>query len=209
MVALLSHEVKTQSATLPQLELGKGRLFHLREVSIENYGRSWPSGYLTFFRTSASGPWEYTGFLGKRLTPYLIANPQAMIGFRRYRQAKWGAAGCYTGLMISGVCTTAAGGFFLISGGDEQLGGIFLVGLVSSIGFGVSTQFLNRKADRHLQNAIQTYNGKSTSDTPPAKGWQLYLRPTNGHTGFGLAIAMLLDRPKYQPSSFIVQNSSF
>ncbi len=210
IVALLTQEAKAQSTTPPQLELGKGRLFHRKEVSVENYGRSRASGYLTYFRTTASGSWERTGFLGKRLTPYLAANPQAMTDFRRYRQTKWGAAGCYTGLMISGVYTTTAGGFFLISGGEAELGSIFLAGLAASIGFGVSNQFLNRRADRHLQHAVQTYNGASTSDIqkPPAMGWQLCLRSTAGHTGFGLSLTMLLDRPKYQHSSFIVQSSS-
>lgn len=209
IAALPSQEVKAQSTTPAQLELGKGRLLHRKEVSTENYGRSWSSGYFTFFRITPSGPWKRTGFLGKRLTPYLTANPQAMIDFRHYRRAKWGATGCYTGLIITGVCTTTVGGFFLISGGDKKLGSIFLVGLASSIGLEVSNRSLNRRADRHLQHAVQTYNGISTSDTQaPAKEWQLCLRPTAGHTGLGLSLTMLLDRPKHHPSSFIVQSSS-
>ncbi len=207
---LLVSALFAKDVTGQQIELGKGNLFHRKEVSAKNFGLSSSPNDLIYFRTTPSDRWQRAGFLGRHLRPYLNANPLAMNDFRRYRQTKWGAGGCYAGLMASEVFTGTAGSFWLLSSltgeSDKELGIMFLAGLGASVGLGISYHLLRRKADRHLQHAVQTYNGISTSDTQaPAKGWQIYLRPTTGHNGFGLTLTVL----RHQPSSFIVQTSSF
>lgn len=203
--ALFAKEVTGQ-----QLELGKGNLFHRKEVSAKNFGPSSSPNDLTYFRTTASDPWQRAGFMGRHIRPHLNANPLAMKDFRRYRQTKWGANGCYAGLMVSEVFTGTAGSFWLLSSltgeSDKELGIMFLAGLGASVSLGISYHLLRRKSDRHLQRAVQTYNEVNTSDIqkPPAKGWQICLRPTAGHNGFGLTLTAL----RHQPSSFIIHHSS-
>lgn len=139
-----------------------------REISTENIGLE--GGYMRpiYFKANENEIWQRTGYLSKRLKPYLYADEVAKKEYKIYRnQAVWSqvliapAYICALGFSLTGILNYGNGKSKTIVGGYFKPNSLAF--LVAYFGSFYGSIYLNRNSETHLFKAVQLKNGRFKS----------------------------------------------
>ena len=137
-----------------------------------------PQHNFDFLAPGASGDnYQTAGFFGQKLRPYLASNPQALEHLNDYRRQK-------NLFLIDRLVAVGAFGLYgqqILARDDRQYFnstqqvaiGVFAASLLTTV-------FINRNTNSHLQRAVKAYNGDLAQN-----GWWPRLRPAT--IGLGAA----------------------
>ena len=136
-----------------------------REISPEGIGME--GGYMRpiFFKANERENWQRTGYLSKRLKPYLYADEAAKKEYKIYRnQAVWSQVlilPTYISLMgfsLTGILNYGNGKSKTIVGGYFRPNSLAF--LAAYFGSFYGSIYLNRNSETHLFKAVQLKNGR-------------------------------------------------
>ncbi len=127
------------------------------------------NGYIQpiYFKVNDSDDWRRTGFLAKRLKPYLFADENSKMEYLTYKkQAKWSYVTLSTAyISVMGWSVTS---IYNLSNGKPFIKSYFgsgnsLAWLGAYFGSYFGSAYLNRMAETHLFKAVNIKNGRFSS----------------------------------------------